>query len=86
MADMQHSASTTAEAQTEREFTVSIRPHALDFWEYFGTRAQLEAEGVIPSGMEWPATGAKEVGWKEGRLKFGLRRIRPEGLKGPMRL
>ena len=84
MAETQHSASTTPEAQTERELTVLIR-HDHGCWEYLGTRAQLEAEGVIPAGTKWPE-GAQSLRWDAGRFRFWLRRTRPEGLKGPMRL
>jgi len=64
---------------------VCIRPFKLDFWEYEGTRAQLEEEGVIPSALDWPA-GTAERSWKAGRFQYQLRRVRPRGMKGPMRL
>lgn len=64
------------------EFTVYFSPK-LEFWEYFGTRAQLEAEGVIPLDTEWP-DGAQSCFWDVGRYRYWLRRIRPEGIKGPM--
>lgn len=68
---------------TERELNVMIRPHQLDFWEYEGTRAQLEAEGVIPPETEWPK-GADSLRWEAGRFDYWLRRVRPDGVKGPM--
>lgn len=71
--------------EAERPLIVCIRPYQLNFWEYEGTRAQLEAEGVIPSDTKWPE-GSREVCWKDGRFRWGLRRTRPEGLKGPMKL
>jgi hypothetical protein len=86
MAETQHSAGTAHDSQTEREMTINLRPYGWRRWEFEGTRAQLEAEGVIPTGTEWPATGARWVEWKGGPLKFHLRRSRPPGLKGPMRL
>lgn len=86
MAETEHSAAAAQEPQAERELMVSLRPHGLGFWEFEGTRAQLEAEGVIPAATEWPATGAAREEWKAGRLRFSLRRARPPGLKGPMRL
>lgn len=53
-------------------------------WAYRGTRAQLEAEGVIPAG-EWPQETETRV-WTTGGVQFSLRRIRPDGFKGPKRL
>lgn len=64
-----------------RELCVVICPYGLDFSEYHGTRAQLEAEGVIPEGTVWPRPKAS-LQWESGKFAFWLRRIRPEGLKG----
>lgn len=86
MAETEHSAAAAHEPQAERELTVELNPYGCDFWEYQGTRAQLEAEGVIPAAVEWPATGVRSVEWQDGRMRFSLRRIRPAWLKGPMRL
>lgn len=72
-------------APGSREMRVIIRPLRLNFWEYEGTRAQLEAEGVIPADTRWP-DGTQAVYWEDGRFSWGLRRKRPEGLKGPMKL
>lgn len=85
MAEIEHSAQGAQDLQGERPLIVELNPHGCDFWEYHGTRARLEAEGIIPAAVVWPATGARAVTWQDGRLKFSLRRIRPEGLKGPMR-
>lgn len=71
---------------TERELVVHVNPvfwH--DFWVLEGTRAQLEAEGVIPPGTQWPE-GACDHRWTAGRFRYWLRRTRPAGLKGPMRV
>jgi len=76
---------TTTEVVVEHPFTVCIRPHGCDFAEYQGSRAQLEAEGVIPAGTEWPE-GQQSVSWEQGLLSFSLKRTRPEGMKGPMKL
>ena len=86
MAEAPHTAGTAQDQQAEREMTINLRPYGWQRWEFFGTRAQLEAEGVVPTGTEWPATGAREVEWTAGPLDFSLRRARPPGLKGPMRL
>ncbi len=52
--------------------------------EYRGTRAAIEAEGVVPADIQWP----KEydlVRWESGPLRFLLQRHRPEGVKGSRR-
>ena len=56
-----------------------------DVWvEFTGTAAALQAEGLIPEGLDWPpmTTGQR---WEAGRLAFWLRRTRPEGHRGPRR-
>lgn len=50
--------------------------------DYQGTRAALEAEGVIPTGTEWPE-GFNETHWKDDKFSYWLRRERPAGPKGP---
>ena len=76
---------TTTEVVVEHPFTVCIRPHGCNFSEYQGSRAQLESEGVIPAGTEWPV-GRRSVSWEQGLLSFSLKRTRPEGMKVPMKL
>jgi hypothetical protein len=56
-------------------------PHT-EIAEYQGTRAALEAEGVIPQGTKWPE-GFEDLRWRDEKFKYWLRRIRPEGAKGP---
>ena len=73
----------TPTATPERELKVYISTHSFGFWEYEGTRAQLEAEGVIPPGTQWPQ-GKQPLFWSQGGLRFWLQRARPEGAKGPM--
>lgn len=67
----------------ESELKVYISTRSFGFWEYEGTRAQLEAEGVIPPSTEWPQ-GKQPLFWNQGGLRFWLQRARPEGTKGPM--
>lgn len=55
-----------------------------DIAEYQGTRAALEAEGVIPAGTDWPE-GFNDLYWEDGQRRYWLRRERPEGQKGPRR-
>ncbi len=64
---------------------VRIRPCDLDLYEYLGTRSTLEAEGCIPAGIDWPESG-RSVKWEVGPLQFELKRTRPEGMKGPMKV
>lgn len=52
---------------------------------YEGTRAQLEAEDVIPEGTNWPV-GTETVSWEAKCLRFHLSRIRPKGMRGPRKL
>lgn len=66
----------------ERELLIDICPDAWVRWK--GSRAQLEAEGLIPEGTDWPAR-AGSVSWTAGRYAYQLNRCRPDGLKGPMR-
>ena len=54
------------------------------FIKYLGTRAALEAEGLIPSETVWP-NGFDSLAWTSGGHKFWLRRERPLGVKGPRR-
>lgn len=86
MAEAQHSAAAAHQPHAERELKIDLRPYGWAMWEFEGTRALLEAEGVIPPGTEWPASGAGAVKWEAGPLEFRLHRTRPPGLKGPMRL
>ncbi|MBB2999679.1 hypothetical protein FHX57_002010 [Paraburkholderia tropica] len=51
---------------------------------YFGTRMQIEAEGIRPPGDKWPE-GFGRCSWTSGGNYFALRRSRPEGAKGPRR-
>jgi hypothetical protein len=60
-------------------------PSGFDFIEFIGTRAMLEAEGVIPAGTEWPQ-GYDRAYWTAGKFDYTLVRERPEGAKGPRKL
>ncbi|VWD17337.1 hypothetical protein [Burkholderia contaminans] len=65
------------------ELTIVIEPH-FGWASYIGTRMQLEAEGLIPEGTQWPG-GFRWLHWKSNGLRFCLRRKRPEGAKGSRR-
>lgn len=51
---------------------------------YEGSEAQIREEGVVPSGFEFPL-GATSKRWEANGFEFVLRRVRPEGHKGPKR-
>lgn len=53
--------------------------------EYHGTRAMLEAEGVIPADFEWP-NGYLGKTWSDDKNDYLLFRRRPDGAKGPRKL
>lgn len=76
---------TTTEQAIESSLKVIVYPLDWGFSEYQGTRAQLEAEDIVPAGTEWPE-GGQSVRWEKGLLKFELKRTRPDGMKGPMKL
>lgn len=68
------------------DLRIVCRPYNNFAWEFHGTRAQLEAEGVIPPSTVWPQSGTAVVSWIVGRALLTLRRTRPPGVKGPARL
>lgn len=72
----------TTPPSTAPELRIEIRPD--DWAQYTGTAAQLQAEGLIPDGFEWPRAAAAEY-WEAGGFDYRLRRTRPEGHKGPQR-
>lgn len=82
------SATTAPAADDAPPLVVITGDGRFSFWEMRGTRGQLEAEGVIPAGTEWPKGGGR-LHWQSGNngeFSYLLRRTRPAGLKGPMRL
>lgn len=66
------------------DLTIRIHPHGAVSCEYFGTRMQLESEGVIPAGTKWP-DGFGCTQWEINGLEFWLWRSRPEGARGRRR-
>jgi hypothetical protein len=52
--------------------------------EWRGSRAILEASGLIPPNFNWPRR-IDYAHWHTGGFDFMLRRCRPDGLMGPMR-
>ena len=76
-------ANTSTDALAVPDLIVRITPRF--FTRYYGTAAQLVAEGLIPDGFTWPE-GDTSVSFAEGKFSHLVGRCRPEGLKGPMRL
>lgn len=68
--------------QVERELRIEI--YRDDWARFEGTAAQLQAEGLIPEGFEWPRAAADKQ-WEANGFDYWLKRRRPEGHKGPMR-
>jgi hypothetical protein len=73
---------TTNPTDTAPELRIEIWPD--DWAQYTGTAAQLQAEGLIPDGFEWPQAAADKR-WEANGFDYWLRRTRPDGHKGPMR-
>jgi len=73
---------TTLGASAPDDLIVVLNPHNLDFAEFLGPRAMLEAEGVIPKGTDWPQ-GYDDLRWQAGKFDYRLSRERPPGAKGP---
>ena len=72
-----------APAVVASDLIIEILPR--DSVEWIGTRAQLEAEGLVPPQTVWPDRD-RWVGWTTPWFEFWLRRTRPLGMKGPKRL
>ena len=51
---------------------------------YIGSRAMLEAVGMIHEDIVWPH-GFDSLFWTQGNFNYWLRRQRPAGAKGPRR-
>jgi hypothetical protein len=66
---------------TSQELVIYL-DHEIGILRYYGTRAMLEDEGVIPANFKWP-TGYDALYWESGKFKYWLSRKRPEGAKGP---
>lgn len=66
---------------TPQELIVVLNPRNWDYSEYLGTRAMLEAEGIIPQGTQW-REGYFDIRWKDNNFSYWLSRERPPGAKG----
>jgi hypothetical protein len=67
-------------SQPERELRIELWRD--EFVAFEGSAAQLQAEGVIPGGFEWPRA-ATMARWEESGFSYWLFRVRPKGHKGP---
>lgn len=65
------------------EVIIAIIPRMYTEWR--GTSAQLREIGLIPNDLEWPQ-GNASGNWRADAFNYWLRRYRPAGMKGPMRL
>ena len=63
------------------ELSLTISPYGYIEWR--GPRARIEATGLVPANLNWPARAGDAVWHAEG-FEFWLRRCRPDGLMGPM--
>lgn len=61
------------------DLRIAIYPRACT--RYYGTAAQLMAEGLIPGGFKWPHK-ASRMSFEMGAYTHYLRRSRPDGIKG----
>ena len=75
-------AQSPAAAGLDLSSEIIVRTPFPDIAEYQGTRAAIEAEEVIPSGTKWP-NGFDDLHWQDDKFCYSLRRLRPEGIKGP---
>lgn len=73
---------TSQETLAPSELVVIINPLNIQMTEYLGSRATLEAEGVIPANIEWQS-GFNSTYWRDENFYYELRRQRPTGAKGP---
>lgn len=80
------SAPVSAHAELSDEISISLHESGAGAWtEFRGTRAQIEAEGLVPPSTQWPASGYSQSSWDDGAVLYLLRRVRPLGAKGPRR-
>lgn len=65
------------------EFVHTRDPHVRHV-NYEGTATQLEAEGLIPAGFEWPCH-VGPITWDADGFTYRLVRMRPRGFNGSKR-
>lgn len=70
----------TANQPIEHDLIINLHP-CCSRVDYMGAAAQLQSEGLIPGGFEWPSASAEKV-WRVNGLEYRLRRARPRGHKG----
>lgn len=77
-----HAAPSSFAVDLSSELIIDILPRGYVAW--IGTRAQLEAEGVIPAAFDWPQ-GREMKSWEADRFTFDIFRTKPRGVKGGKR-
>jgi hypothetical protein len=76
-----HTAAVPGETVAEGdELQIEFRTDS--YWTARGTRAQLEAAGLVPEGVTWPE-GTDCIEWTSGRLLFNLWRDRFKASRKP---
>lgn len=81
MADTTTTTTTTGTAALiASDLVIEITPRWI--CRFRGTRAQLVAEGLIPSDFKWPHR-TQHQSWEAGKFEYWVKRCRPEGIKGP---
>ncbi|WP_154671176.1 hypothetical protein [Paraburkholderia mimosarum] len=81
-AEASNASARTEQSTPSADRELQIRIDIERYTEYKGTRAQLEAEGIIPPDLEWPE-GGRDTEWTSGQTEYVLCRCRPDGLRGP---
>lgn len=64
----------------QHDLIISVSPR-YGWADYVGTAVQLQSEGLVPGGFEWPSASL-EKRWCLNGLEYRLRRVRPYGHKG----
>lgn len=77
---MKHDSDVSGALAPAHELLIEIVPRGMVCWR--GSRAQIEAEGVVPGKVKWPERDV-QVRWSAAGFSFELGRCRPDGMKGP---
>lgn len=78
-----HERKETMPDEIDIEFVHMLDPH-LRLVNYEGTAAQLDAEGLIPAGFEWPSH-VDPITWEADGFTHRLVRMRPRSFEGSKR-
>lgn len=78
---MAQTLSAGASALVTSDIFVNIEPNFI--CRYYGTSAQLVAEGLIPADFQWPLRN-RRVFFEDDRFTYWVERNRVPGTKGPI--